>query len=69
MTPQQINQEAIKTYNKFPKEKRDMTQAAFVKCYAALNDQIGIERDLSQILHGRSQQRVIDGAVRRGQDG
>ena len=69
MLPQQINQEAIRAYNKFPKEKRDMTQAEFVKCYAALNDQAGVERDLSQILHGRSQQRVIDTAVRGGQDG
>ena len=65
MTPQQINQEAIRAYRKFPKEKRDMTQAAFVKCYVTLNDQAGVERDLSQILHGRSQQRVIDASMRR----
>ena len=60
-----ITQEAIKAYNKFPKEKRDMTQTEFVKQYVALHDQATIERDVSQILHGRSQQRVIDASIRR----
>lgn len=65
MTLQQINQEAVKAYRKFPKEKRDMTQVEFVKQYVALTDQAGVERDVSQILHGRSQQRVIDASMGR----
>ena len=59
-----IIQEALRAYNKFPKEKRDMTQAEFVKQYVALNDQAGIERDVSQILHGRSQQKIIDSRIK-----
>ena len=50
------NAEAIRAYNKFPKEKQNMSRAEFIKRYAALHDQDTIQRDLSQILHGRSQQ-------------
>lgn len=56
--------DAIRAYNKFPKDKRDISQAEFVKQYIALTDQDAVQRDVSQILHGRSQQRVIDAAVR-----
>ena len=56
--------DAIRVYNKFPKDKRDISQAEFVKQYIALTDQDAVQRDVSQILHGRSQQRVIDAAVR-----
>jgi len=58
--------DAIRVYNKFPKDKRDISQAEFVKQYIALTDQDAVQRDVSQILHGRSQQRVIDAAVRGG---
>ena len=58
--------DAIRAYNKFPKDKRDISQAEFVKQYIALTDKDAVQRDVSQILHGRSQQRVIDAAVRGG---
>ena len=58
--------DAIRVYNKFPKDKRDISQAEFVKQYIALTDQDAVQRDVSQILRGRSQQRVIDAAVRGG---
>lgn len=62
------DQEAIRLYNKFPPEKRNMTRAEFIKQYKDLTSQEGIERDVARILHGRSQQRVIDSVI-RGQDG
>lgn len=59
-------QEAIAMYNRFPKEKQDMTRDEFVKQIMALTDPAQVQADVGRILHARHQQAVIDKAVQNG---
>ena len=56
-------QEIIAIYNKFPKEKQDVPIAQFIRQIEGLTDPVRAHQDAMQIVHGRSQQRVIDAAV------
>jgi hypothetical protein len=59
-------QEAIAIYNKFPKEKQDITRDEFVKQVLALTDPVQAQSDVGRILHARHQQAIIDRAVYNG---
>ena len=56
-------QEIIKQYDSFPKEKQNMSKAEFVKQVESLQDPVRAQQDAMQIIHGRRQQRIIDGAM------
>lgn len=60
-------QEIIKQYNSFPKEKRNMPIAAFIRQVESLQDPVKAQQDAMQIIQGRQQKRIIDG-VMRGQN-
>lgn len=62
-------QEIIKIYNSFPKEKRDIGRTEFIKQVESLTDPVKAQQDAMQIIHGRQQQRVIDSVVRGQENG
>lgn len=61
-------QEIIKQYNSFPKEKRDMPIAMFIRKVESLQDPNRAQQDAMQIIHGRQQKRIVDDIMRE-QDG
>jgi len=56
-------QEIIKQYNSFPKDKQNMPIAQFIRKVESLQDPVKAQQDAMQIIHGRRQKRIIDGAI------
>lgn len=56
-------QEIISIYNKFPKEKQNISKAEFIRQVESLQDPVRAQQDAMQIIHGRQQQRIVDGAM------
>lgn len=57
------NQEIVKIYDSFPKEKQDCSKSEFIKRVKALTDPIKAQQDAMQVVHGRVTRRAIDGAI------
>lgn len=57
-------QEIIGIYNKFPKEKQDISKVEFIRQVEALTDPVRAQQDAMQIIHGRQKQRYIEAAIR-----
>lgn len=53
-------------YDSLPEDKRDMTRENFIREVKRLTDPRRMQSDLNQILEGKRQKLVIDGAVQNG---